>query len=48
MDDYLRQIRDHAQKLITARYLLQEDLDDILSRAKTHWTYATGTTTRTH
>ncbi len=42
MDDYLQQIRDHAQKLIEARYLLQEDLDDIMSRAKAHWTYATG------
>jgi hypothetical protein len=50
LDDYLRQIRAHAQKLIEARYLLQEDLDDILSRAKTHWNYATttaATTTRT-
>jgi len=47
MDDYLRQVRAHALKLIEARYLLQEDLDDILSRANTHWTYATTTTTAT-
>jgi hypothetical protein len=43
MDDYLRQIRDHARKLIEERYVLQEDLDDILSRAKNHWTYVTTT-----
>jgi len=43
MDDYLRQIRDHARTLIEARYLLQEDLDDIMSRAKSHWAYVTTT-----
>jgi hypothetical protein len=46
MDDYLQKVRAHAQKLIEERYLLQEDLDDIMTRAKNVWTYATAVTTR--
>jgi hypothetical protein len=40
-DDYLERVRVQAMKLIRERCVLQEDLGDILSRAKNHWTYAT-------
>ena len=41
IDDYLMQIRSAAMNLIRGRYLLQEDLDDILARARSHWSFAT-------
>ena len=41
LDDYLRRIRSAAEDLIGSRYLLQEDLDDTLARAKIRWSYAT-------
>lgn len=41
-DDYLEQIRSAAVKLIRERYLLEEDLDQILARARAHWNFATG------
>jgi phage shock protein A len=40
VDDYLRRIRSAAMDLIRRRYLLEEDLDDVLARAKSHWSYA--------
>jgi hypothetical protein len=41
LDDYLQRIRSAAMNLIRGRYLLQEDLDDVLARAKLHWSFAT-------
>jgi len=44
VDDYLQRIRSAATELIRGRYLLQEDLDDMLTRARAHWNYATRAT----
>jgi hypothetical protein len=41
VDDYLQRIRFAAANLIRQRLLLADDLDVILERAKTHWTFAT-------
>ena len=41
VDDYLQRIRGSAMDLIRRRYLLAEDLESIIERAKTHWTFAT-------
>jgi hypothetical protein len=41
LDDYLQRIRSAAIDLIRGRYLLQEDLDGVLDRARTHWSFAT-------
>jgi hypothetical protein len=41
LDDYLQQIRSAATELIRGRYLLPDDLDDVLARAKRHWSFAT-------
>ena len=41
VDDYLRRIRSSAMDLIRQRYVLAEDLDFILERAKQHWGFAT-------
>ena len=41
VDDYLRRIRTAAMDLIRRRYALAEDLDAIVERAKTHWSFAT-------
>jgi hypothetical protein len=35
-------VRVAALELIRERYMLEEDLDDVLERARRHWTYATG------
>lgn len=40
-DDYLAKIRAAATALIRDRYLLQDDLDHVLSRAGAHWEHAT-------
>ena len=40
-DDYLQQVRSSAMDLIRRRFLLAEDLDGILERAKKHWSFAT-------
>jgi len=39
-DDYLGKIRAAATALVSGRYLLQEDLDDVVARATAHWEYA--------
>jgi hypothetical protein len=39
-DDYLERIRTAAMDLIRRRYVLAEDLDAIVERAKTHWSFA--------
>jgi hypothetical protein len=41
VDDYLQRIRSSAMDLIRRRYLLAEDLESIIERARTHWTFAT-------
>jgi hypothetical protein len=41
LDDYLRRVRSAAMDLIRSRYMLQEDLDEVLARAKSHWSFAT-------
>jgi len=41
VDDYLQRIRRSAMDLIRSRYLLADDLDGIVERAKQHWTFAT-------
>jgi hypothetical protein len=40
-DDYMQRIRAAAVDLIHGRFLLQEDLDDVLARANAHWDHAT-------
>ena len=47
-EDYLKKIRAAAEPLIKGRYLLAEDLDDVMQRATQHWSYATGTATTTN
>jgi hypothetical protein len=41
VDDYLQRVRAAAMELIRRRYVLAEDLDVILARAKEHWSFAT-------
>jgi hypothetical protein len=40
LDDYLQRVRSAAMGLIRSRFLLQEDLDHVLARAKSHWDFA--------
>lgn len=40
LDDYLQRVRSAAMELIRGRFLLQEDLDNVLDRAKSHWDFA--------
>jgi hypothetical protein len=37
---YLTKIRTAASALIKGGYLLQEDLDNVVARARAHWEYA--------
>src|SRR5262245_19375398 len=41
VDDYMRRIRTAAMDLIRRRFMLAEDLDVILDRAKQHWSFVT-------
>ena len=41
VDDYMQRVRSAANRLIRDRYLLAEDLDDVVARARVHWDYAT-------
>jgi len=43
-EDYLGRIRTAAAALVKDRFLLQEDIDDVVQRATRHWAYATATT----
>jgi hypothetical protein len=45
IDDYLQRVRAAAMELIRSRYMLQEDLDPVLARAREHWTFALGSDT---
>ena len=42
-EDYLQRIRVSAAALVKDRFLLQEDVDDVVQRATRHWSYATAT-----
>ena len=42
-DEYLQKIRASATALVSDRFLLQEDVDDVVQRATRHWAYATAT-----
>jgi len=44
VDDYVQRVRSAALELIRGRYMLEEDLDAVLARARSHWDYATGAT----
>ena len=41
VDDYVQRARSAAMELIRDRLLLAEDLDGIVERAKSHWSFAT-------
>jgi hypothetical protein len=43
-DDYLQRIQTAAAALVKDRFLLQEDVDDVVQRATRHWAFATATT----
>jgi len=40
-EDYLQRIRASAAGLVKDRFLLEEDVDDVVQRATRHWSYAT-------
>jgi hypothetical protein len=40
-DEYLQKIRAAAAQLVKGRYLLEEDVEGVLARARAHWDYAT-------
>jgi len=40
-EDYLERIRGAASTLVKDRFLLAEDVEDVVQRASRHWTYAT-------
>lgn len=41
LDDYVQRVRAAALELVRQRYMLEEDLDDVVERARSHWIYAT-------
>jgi hypothetical protein len=43
-EDYLGRIRASAAGLVKDRFLLEEDVEDVMQRAARHWSYATATT----
>jgi alpha/beta hydrolase family protein len=42
-DDYLQRIRTAADELVKQRFLLADDVDNVVQRATRHWDWATGT-----
>ena len=40
-DDYLQRVREAAVVLINKRFLLQDDLERVMARAKAYWQFAT-------
>jgi hypothetical protein len=48
VDDYVQRVRSAALELIRGRYMLEEDLDAVLARARSHWEYATGSSGIAH
>ena len=43
-DDYLQRIRAAADALVKERFILEQDIEDVVQRATKHWEYATRTT----
>jgi hypothetical protein len=43
-EDYLARIRASAAGLVKDRFLLEEDVEDVMQRASRHWGYVTATT----
>jgi hypothetical protein len=43
-DDYLQRIRAAATVLVKERFILEQDVEDVVQRATRHWDYATRTT----
>ena len=43
-DDYLQRIRTAAGALVKERFILEQDVEDVVQRATKHWDYATRTT----
>jgi hypothetical protein len=43
-DDYLQRIRTAANALVKERFILEQDVEDVVQRATRHWDYATRTT----
>lgn len=43
-DDYLQRIRSAADALVKDRFLLADDVDNVVQRATRHWEWATGAT----
>ncbi len=41
-DDYLEQVRQAAQALVQARYLLAEDVEEIIGQAAQHYDLVCG------
>jgi hypothetical protein len=39
-DDYLQQIRTAANALVKDRFILEQDVEDVVQRAQRHWDYA--------
>ena len=43
-DDYLQKIRTAANALVKERFILEQDVEDVVQRATRHWDYATRAT----
>jgi hypothetical protein len=43
-DDYLQKIRAATAALVKERFILEQDVEDVVQRATKHWDYATRTT----
>jgi hypothetical protein len=43
-DDYLQRIRTAATALVKERFILEQDVEDVVQRATKHWDYATRAT----
>jgi hypothetical protein len=41
-DDYISKLRAAAQELIKGRYLLPEDMDNVVKRGQAQWEFLTG------
>ena len=40
-DDYLQRIRTAATALVKERFILEQDVEDVVQRATRHWEYVT-------
>jgi hypothetical protein len=41
-DDYLAKLRTAAQEMVKGRYLLSEDVENVIKRGEAHWQFLTG------